>query len=329
MRSSSLINGASGRIGGISRRLTFGLSHVIAGRMLMTCAVTVLLATLAGACGGTDRESDAYGNFEARETVVSAESSGRLLEYRAREGDRLAGGEIVAVVDTTQLVLRRDALRAQQTAAASRIENVRAQLAVLEERERIAAREQARFEELVGRDAAARRQLDEASDQVRILQREAQTIRSQIGTIRTEIASFDAQIAQINDQIARSTVRNPVDGIVLTSFVEPHELVAPGRALYEIADLDTVFLRAYVSGAQLPRIPLGRRVDVLVDNLEGGLRTLPGTISWIASEAEFTPQLIQTREERVDLVYAVRVRVPNDDGRLKIGMPGELRLPRP
>lgn len=291
-----------------------------------TVLAIILLAFALAACGEADRESDAFGNFEAAETVVSAESSGRLIDYRAREGERLAGGEIVAIVDTTQLVLQRGALQAQRAAAASRIQNVRAQLDVLEERERIADREQSRFENLVSRDAAPRRQLDEASDQLRLLQREAQTVRSQVTTIRSEMASVDAQIAQINEQITRSIIRNPVYGVVLTSFVEPHELAAPGRALYEIADLDTLFLRAYVSGGQLPDVRLGERVEVLVDDTGGEIRTLPGTVSWIASEAEFTPKLIQTREDRVDLVYAVRVRVPNEDGRLKIGMPGEVRF---
>lgn len=293
---------------------------------LGTLAAIIVLAVVLAACGEVDRESDAFGNFEAAETVVSAESSGRLIDYRAREGERLAAGEIVAIVDTTQLVLQRGALQAQRAAAASRIQNVRAQLDVLEERERIADREQSRFENLVSRDAAPRRQLDEASDQLRLLQREAQTVRSQVTTIRSEMASVDAQIAQINEQITRSIIRNPVDGVVLTSFVEPHELAAPGRALYEIADLDTLFLRAYVSGGQLPDVRLGERVEVLVDDTGGEIRTLPGTVSWIASEAEFTPKLIQTREDRVDLVYAVRVRVPNEDGRLKIGMPGEVRF---
>lgn len=291
-----------------------------------TVLAIILLAFALAACGETDRDSDAYGNFEAAEIVVSSESSGRLIDYRAREGEHLAVGEIVAVVDTTQLVLQRDALQAQRAAAASRIQNVRAQLNVLEERERIAAREESRFENLVSRDAAPARQLDEASDQLRILQHEAQTVPSQIATIRSEIASVDAQIAQINEQITRSIIRNPVDGVVLTSFAEPHELAAPGRALYEIADLDTLFLRAYVSGGQLPDVRLGEPVEVVVDAAGDEIRTLPGTVSWIAPEAEFTPKLIQTRDDRVDLVYAVRVRVPNEDGRLKIGMPGEVRF---
>lgn len=292
-------------------------------QLLMLSVMMPLLA----ACGESEDRSDAYGHFEAEEVVVSAESSGRLLSYTAHEGARLGAGEIVAVIDTAQLVLQREALRAQRQAAASRIDNIRAQLEVLDEQRRIAARERDRFDELVRGDAAPARQLDEATDRQRLLEREARTIRSQIGAVEGEIAAFQAQVDQINDQITRSTIRNPIGGVVLTAYVEPHELATPGRPLYEIADLETLYLRAYVTGDQLPGIRLGERVDVLIDGPEGGLRELPGAVSWIASEAEFTPKLIQTRENRADLVYAVRVRVPNVDGLLKIGMPGEVRLP--
>lgn len=286
----------------------------------------LLIALAFAGCGDGAPESDAFGNFEADEIIVSSESSGTLREYRAREGEPLHAGEVVAVVDTTQLALRRESLSAQRAAAASSTENVRAQLNVLEEKRQIAVREQARFARLVEQDAAPSRQLDEARDQVRILDLEAATVRSQLGNIRSEMAAIDAQVAQIDDQIARSVVLNPVNGVVLTSFAAEHELAAPGRALYEIADLDTLYLKAYVSGDQLPQVRLGANVEVLVDGPDGELRSLPGTVTWVASEAEFTPKLIQTREDRVDLVYALRVRVPNEDGLLKIGMPGEVRF---
>lgn len=300
-------------------------SHGTAAAAFMLTLLS-FAAVLTG-CRDDEDRSDAYGHFEADEIVVSAESSGRLIEFRAREGARLSAGEVVAVVDTAQLVLQRATLRAQHEAAASRMQQVRAQLDVLDEQQRIAARERERFAALVERDAAPEAQLDQTSDRLNLLEREARTVRSQLGTIQSEVAAVEAQIAQIEDQIERSVIRNPVDGIVLTSFAEPHELATMGRPLYEIANVDTLFLRAFVTGDQLPAVRLGERVGVLVDAPSGGLQELPGAVSWIASEAEFTPKLIQTRENRADLVYAVRIRVPNPDGLLKIGMPGEVSLP--
>lgn len=286
----------------------------------------LILALVVSACGSSHDSSDAFGNFEATETVISSEAAGRLLEFKADEGRRLEAGAVVAVVDTTQLVLKRAALRAQRHASASRVEGVLAQLELLQERQQIAARELRRFENLVRQDAAAAKQVDEINDQIRVLEREMSAVRTQLGTIRGEIEAVDAQIAQVDDQIARSVVINPVSGVVLTTYAEPYELAMQGKPLYRIADLDTLVLRAYVSGGQLPSVRLGAEVAVIVDDSADEVRTLPGSVSWIASDAEFTPRFIQTREERVNLVYAVKVRVPNLDGRLKIGMPGEVRF---
>lgn len=281
---------------------------------------------VAAGCRGGESASDAFGNFEADRTTISSEAAGTLVAFRVREGERLPAGRVVAVVDTTQLVLERAALRAQRRAVRSRISGVRSQLDVLAEKRDIAQRERQRFENLVRRDAAARKQLDEVEDQFRLVEREMAPMRSQVATIENEIEAIDAQLAQIADRLDRHVVVNPVDGTVLTVFAEPYELAAPGRPLYAIADLDTLVLKAYVSGAQLPGVRLRERVDVVVDRAGGGLRTLTGRVSRIADEAEFTPRLIQTREERVDLVYAVDVRVANPDGTLKIGMPGEVRF---
>lgn len=288
---------------------------------------TLLLVLLLSACARSDEKSDAFGNFESRRTVVAAEVSGPLIRFTVRDGRRLAAGEAVAVVDTTQLVLQRDALRAQRAAAVSQTGTVRAELAVLDERRQIAVREQERFDRLVKQGAAPRKQLDDVSDQIRVIEREMEAVRSRMATIAGEIESIDAQLARLSDQISRSTVVNPIDGVVLETYAEPHELAVAGRPLYEIAPLDTLTLRAYASGGQLPEIRIGRQVDVIVDRDADRVRTLPGIVSWISSEAEFTPKLIQTREERVDLVYAFEVRVANPDGSLKIGMPGEVRLP--
>lgn len=294
------------------------MKHASIFLVLLMCGMT--------ACRDSDPESDAYGNFEADVTTISSEGTGILLAFRAREGQRLPGGEIAAIVDTTQLALERSELRARRRAAQSRIENVLAQLDVMAERRRIALRERTRFENLFENDAAPRRQLEEVEDQVLVLDREMAAVRSQIATLRNEVDAIDAQLARMADRVERHVVVNPFDGTVLTTFVEPYELTSAGRPLYTLADLDTLLLKAYVSGRQLPSVPLGGTVEVLVDAADGGLRALPGTVAHVASEAEFTPRLIQTREDRVDLVYAVDVRVANADGTLKIGMPGEVRF---
>ncbi|RMF58593.1 MAG: HlyD family efflux transporter periplasmic adaptor subunit [Bacteroidetes bacterium] len=295
-------------------------------------ALLPLLLALAGglaACNGNDHLSDAYGNFEAPEVVVSAEVSGRLVRFDVEEGQRLAAGAVVGLVDTTQLALQRAQLRAQREAVRSRLRSVRAQIDVLEAQQRVALTEKARLERLLARDAAPRKQYDDVLGQLDVLEAQIASVRTQTATIEAEVAALDVQLDQVADRLARSRIVNPVAGTVLVTYAEAHELAAAGRPLYKIADLDTMELRAYVSGAQLPHLRLGQRVTVLIDDGPTANRTLEGEVTWIASEAEFTPKLIQTKEERVNLVYAFLVRVPNPDGALKIGMPGEVRFTAP
>lgn len=174
--------------------------------------------------------------------------------------------------------------------------------------------------------AATRKQLDDAGGRVRTLEKRITALQTQKQSVRAEIRTIDVQVAQVEDQIQDAVIVNPVRGTVLTTFVEPHELVRQGEALYDIASLDTLVLRVYVSGAQLPALKLNQRVSVAVDRNADENRQLEGTVTWIASEAEFTPKMIQTKEERVSQVYAVKVRVANPDGTLKIGMPGEVNF---
>jgi len=287
--------------------------------------LALTLIAFAG-CAGNGPSSDAYGNFEATEVLISSEATGRLLSFRVEEGQGLAAGEVVGLVDTVQLALKRDQLGASRQAVRSKITGVVAQIDVLEEQKRVALVEKNRIEKLLQDQAATRKQLDDVNGQISVLDRQIQSIRTQSAPILGEIDALDAQIAQLDDQIAKSRIVNPVDGTVLVTYAEPYELTAQGRPLYKIADLDTMYLRAYVSGAQLPHVRLGQPVDVLIDEDADTDRTLSGAITWIASQAEFTPKVIQTKEERVNLVYAFKVRVSNPEGRLKIGMPGEVRF---
>ena len=277
-------------------------------------------------CAGNENGADAYGNFEATEVTVSAEVGGTLERFSVREGTRLAARSNVGLIDTTQLALQRRQLRAQRAAARTRTDQVRGEIDVLEAELDVARTEQARIERLVADEAATQRQLDDINGRVRVLERRIQATRVQLRTVRDEVAALDASIAQVDEQIRDSELIAPLSGIVLTTHAEAHELVQPGMPLYTVADLDTLELRAYVSGAQLPSVRLGQRVTVLVDKNETENQALDGTVSWIADEAEFTPRMIQTKEERVNLVYAIKVRVPNPDGLLKIGMPGEVRF---
>ncbi len=302
--------------------------HFLPGRLpvnLLLPAFLLFAGWLAG-CRNDEAVSDAYGNFEATETLISSEATGRLLAFDVEEGQRLEAGAVVGLVDTTQLALQRAQLRASREAVRTKRQGVRAQIAVIEAQKKVALTEKARLEKLLRSEAAPRKQWDDILGQIDVLDRQIQSVRTQTATIEAELAALDAQIDQVEDRLARSRIVNPVAGTVLVTFAEPHEMTAAGKPLYKIADLDAMDLRAYVSGAQLPHLRLGRRVTVLIDENRTENRALEGEVTWIASEAEFTPKLIQTKEERVNLVYAFKVRVPNPDGVLKIGMPGEVRF---
>lgn len=285
-----------------------------------------LLALLLVGCNAGDERADAYGNFEATEVTVSAEQGGRLVRFDVGEGRRVQADAPAGLVDTTQLVLRRRELEAQREAARTRIDQVRGEVDVLETELDVAETEQARVQRLIEDEAATQQQLDEMNGRVRVLTRRIQATRTQLRTIQSEVDAIDASIAQVAQQIDDARITNPVDGTVLTTYAEPHELVGQGAPLYTVADLRTMYLRVYVSGAQLPHVHLGQSVTVLVDRSETENQAFDGTVAWIADEAEFTPRMIQTKEERVNLVYAVKVRVPNPEGTLKIGMPGEVRF---
>ena len=291
----------------------------------MPALALAFLALALQACSGNGPESDAYGNFEADDVVVSSEASGKFVYLAVSEGDEPGEGMLVAVVDTAQLVLQRAQLEASKSAARARIPGVVAEMEVLEERRRVAEVERNRISNLVERQAATQKQLDDINGQLSVLERQMRSIRSRNAPILAEVEVLDAQIAQVEYQIERSRIHNPVRGTVLETYARNFEVTAAGRPVYKIAPTDTLTLRAYVSGSQLADIAVGNQVTVVVDG-RGDVRELPGTITWIADEAEFTPKLIQTREERVNLVYAFKVRVANSSGEVKIGMPGEVRF---
>jgi HlyD family secretion protein len=271
-------------------------------------------------------KSDAYGQFEATETTISSQSSGELLVFTANEGASLEPGEQVGLVDTTRLKLKEKELQAAIEATQSKIEHINAEAEVLKEQLNTALANLQRIENLVKDKAGTPQQLDDAQGKVRTLRKQIDALQVQKKSVRAEISATQSRLEQLEQQVEDARVINPLRGTVLTTYVEPFEMVGQGQPLYRIANLDTLELRIYVSGAQLPSVKLGQQVEVLIDKNAEENRRLTGRISWIASEAEFTPKMIQTKEERVTQVYAVKVKVPNPEGIIKIGMPGEVNF---
>jgi HlyD family secretion protein len=285
-----------------------------------------LALLVAGLACSNDGEPDAYGNFESTEVVVSAESAGQIEKFVPVEGMRLARGAVVALIDTTQLALEQRQVQAQKSATGSRSAETAAQIRVLDVQRDVARRTYERTKRLHAEQAATTQQLDQAERDYRTLVAQIAAARAQQQSVAMDVASAQARVEQIRDRISRSTVTNPRSGIVLATYARAGEVIQPGQPLYRVADLDTLVLRAYLSGSQLASVRLGQRVEVKVDAAGGELRVIPGTVTWISGTAEFTPTPVQTREDRTDLVYAVKVSVANTDGMLKIGMPGDITL---
>lgn len=285
----------------------------------------VLLIMITGGCSNNEK-SDAYGQFEAVETTVSSKISGELLSFTVSEGATVAAGKEVAIIDTVQLNLKKDELLSKLEAAESKIATIDAEIAVQQQKLETAQKNLQRIRAMRKDSAATEQQFDDAEGNVQTMQKQIQALETKKKSVRAEIKTVDARLNQAEEQLSDASVINPINGTVLTTFVEQYELVRQGEPLYQIASLDTLELRAYVSGAQLPSVTLGQTVEVLVDKNAKKNQKLSGKISWIASQAEFTPKMIQTKEERVTQVYAVKVKVPNPDGILKIGMPGEVNF---
>jgi HlyD family secretion protein len=280
---------------------------------------------LSAACSNNDR-SDGYGNFESTEIIVSSEASGRLLHFDVREGDLVLKGAVAAQIDTVQLHLTKVQLEAERASLVKKKTGIAADAGIYRQQQENLQRDLNRYRRLVSEGAVPSRQLEELENQARVIERQTGSVTARTPEIIEQIGSMDARIAQIADQIKKSTVRNPTGGTVLTTYVEQGELIAYGKPLYRVADLESMYLRAYLSGAQLSEVSIGDEVDVLVDGSKPADRMLRGRVTWISSKAEFTPKIIQTREDRVTMVYAVKVLVRNRNGILKIGMPGEMRF---
>lgn len=280
---------------------------------------------LTAACNPNKERSDAYGNFEAVETTISAEANGKLLSFKLDEGQTLNAGVRVGLIDTVDTQLKLLQLKAQVTSVNSRTDNLNAQIAVVDEQTANLLVEKKRIEGMFKDKAATQKQLDDINGAIDVAAKQKDAIAVQFKGVKDDAAVVRRQIDQLKDQIRRCHIINPIKGTVLVKYVEPDEMVTMGKALYKIADLTTLDLKIYVSGSQLSEVKLGKNVKVLYDRPNGTLKRMTGMVSWVADQSEFTPKIIQTRDERVNLVYAVKIRVKND-GSLKIGMPAEVNF---
>jgi HlyD family secretion protein len=288
------------------------------------CSVFCLLLFLfMNSCRNSGDEADAYGNFEADEIIVSAQSQGSVITFKPDEGDMLKSNELVGIIDTTAATIKLGQLSAQLFVIEARLENIEAQLKVQEEQRMNIAREVDRSEKLLADHAATQQQYDDLSGKLKVLDLQTETIRTQKKVIQGERKVLAEQMAEVYDALKKCRIINPADGIMLEKYIEAGELVTPGKALYKVSDIRKMELRVYISGSQLSSVAIGDSVSVFIDIPDEKTEELPGIVSWISSEVEFTPKIIQTKEERVNMVYAVKVRV-NNNGRIKIGMPGEV-----
>lgn len=295
----------------------------------LLCLTLILLTTILFSCSNGNGDFDATGTFESEEIIVSTEAMGKLILFEVEEGMNLKQDQIVGVVDTTQLHLKKKQLQATIKAVLSKQPDIPTQLASIQEQIATAEREKKRIENLVKQDAATTKQLDDINSQLDVLNKQYDATKSSLTItkqgMRSETLPLIAQVEQIEDQINKSIIKNPIDGTVLTLYAKQDENTSAGKALYKIADLSDMILRAYINGDQLGQVKLDQKVKVYVDKGEGEQKEMEGEIYWVSSKAEFTPKTIQTKDERANLVYAIKVRVKND-GYLKIGMYGEVKF---
>jgi len=284
---------------------------------------TTIFASSLISCNNNSK-ADGYGNFEAVETTISAEGNGKLIQFNLNEGDLLNKGDLVGVIDTVQLALKKQQIEASKKVIIAQSKSILSQLQVLKAQLNTAKQSQKRIENMIADSAATQQQLDDVNGKVAVINQQMNSILAQNEPTLSQLKNSDAQLKSIDDQLEKSNIINPINGTVLVKYVEPNEVVFFGKPLYKIADLSMLQLRVYISETQLSKIKIGQKVTISVDN-GNNTKNFDGTISWIASEAEFTPKIIQTKEERVNLVYAVKVDVKND-GSLKIGMPAEMWL---
>lgn len=295
------------------------------------------------ACNGKNSKFDATGTFEADEVIVSSELSGKILRFDVEEGQSFSKDSVVGIVDAENISLQKEQMEASVQALGEKTADVTPQVKLLQNQLAVQEsgldnllHEKTRIENLLKQDAATGKQLDDINAQIDMARKNLAVTQQQINVQRNNVATqnrsilsegkpLEKRIAQLDDQLKKANIINPISGTVITKYAEAGEITSPGKALYKIADLSTMTLRAYITGTQFPQVKLGQEVKVLVDDGADKYKEMPGTITWISDKAEFTPKTIQTKDERANLVYAMKVKVKND-GALKIGMYGEVQF---
>lgn len=298
-------------------------------KTVLYMAVAAMLLAAVISCSNNKSNFDASGSFEAEEYIISSEANGIIKELNIEEGQVLKADQNIGYIDSTQLHLKKKQLEAQIVAALGKKPNIVLQLSALNDQLKAAETEKVRVSNLIKGDAATPKQLDDLNSQIEIIKSQIDAQKSTLNissqSINNEIAAIEVQIAQIIEQLNKSVIMNPVDGTVLTKFAKANEMTGMGKPLYKIADIEHITLRAYITGNQLSEVKLNQKVDVITDDGKGGYDVTDGTITWISDKAEFTPKTIQTKNERANLVYAIKVNVRND-GKYKIGMYGEIKF---
>ncbi len=294
---------------------------------IKTIAFVVGIVTMLTSCTNNKISFDASGAFETEEIFISSEASGRIKQLDIKEGQTLEINQTVGYIDSVQIYLKKKQLEAQIHALLGKKPDIPIQLSALLEQLKITEKEKIRVANLVKGDAATSKQLDDINAQIDVLKKQIEAQKSSLSISSTgisqDVVPLQVQIEQLNDQLQKCRIVNPVNGMVLTKYSEANEVTVVGKPLYKIANLDTLNLRAYITGTQLPQVKIGQQVTVRIDNGKDDYKNYQGTIIWVSDKAEFSPKTIQTKEERANLVYAIKVSVKND-GYLKIGMYGEV-----
>ena len=292
---------------------------------IIIVAGLVMLAS----CGNYEKEFDATGTFEATEVTIAAEQNGKLMRFDVNEGDEIALGKEVGLVDTTQIWLKIQQAGATKAVYQSQKPDREIQIAATRQQLAKAKQDQHRYKELVADGAAPSKMLDDATNQVQVLQKQLEAQISSLNTntnaLNKQMEATDVQVNQLRDQLRKCHISAPIKGTILEKYVEKGEFVATGKPLFKMADTENIFIRAYVTSAQLKDIKVGQQAKVFADYGDGQKKEYEGTVSWISGKSEFTPKTILTDDERADLVYALKVAIKND-GYLKIGMYGEVKF---
>jgi len=289
---------------------------------MKTRSLIFIAAVLLVGCNNKSDKADAFGNFEATEVIISAETNGRIMQFDLQEGIQVDKGAIIALIDSTIFHLQKAEINAGMKSVTTRISSINAQNDILNQQIENLNVNISRIGKMLKDDAATQKQYDDLTGQVAVFQKQISANNTQKAAVAAELAVYESKKTTLNEQIARCLVKSPLKGTVIEKYSEAGEITATGKPLVKIADLSVIKLKVYVSGAQLGSVKIGQQCTVRIDNGEKGFSSFTGTISYISEKAEFTPKIIQTKEERVILVYAVNIDVIND-GSLKSGMPGE------